>query len=142
VQRLCGQHLVEGVVANVCHERHAPDEQRAGVAELWPRLDHLREPELRALGRVECHEESAEQAAEDHGDRGPQEVAAECDADDSDRERREMRVPREPHRPEMPDLAVALGERHVVDRARFDERAVSHRSEIGEPGFYIMTSTF
>src|SRR2546430_3315670 len=39
-------------------------------------------------------------------------------------------IAREPHRPKVPDLAVPLGERHVIDRAFFDQRRVGHgRSE-------------
>src|SRR2546429_7504807 len=57
---------------------------------------------------------------------GPQQVAAEGDAEHADGERGEVRVPGEPHRPQVPDLTVPLGERHVVDRALFDERAGPH----------------
>jgi len=37
------------------------------------------------------------------------------DAEHADGEGGEVRIPGEPHRPQVPDLAVPLGERHVVD---------------------------
>ncbi len=120
-ERVGGEHLIEGVVADVGHHRHAPHQQRAEVAELRSRLDHLRQAELRALRRVECHEEGAERAADQHRDRHPRERAAERDADDTGGDRRQMRIAREPDRPQVPHLAVAFGQGHVVDRALFYE---------------------
>ena len=72
MQGLRGENLIEGVEADVGDERHAPHQQRADVAELRPRLDHLRQAELRSLRRMKRHEEGAEGGAEQHRDRHPQ----------------------------------------------------------------------
>src|SRR6476659_553439 len=104
MQRLGGEHLVECVEADENHQGDYPDEQGAGIAELGPRLDHLRQPELWTLSRMEGHEESAERAAGDHRDRGPQEVATEADAEDANCQGGELSIPRKPNGPELPDL--------------------------------------
>jgi hypothetical protein len=92
-----------------------PDEDRADVAELGPRLDHLRQPELWPLRGVRRHEEGAEQHPDDDRDEAPDQVAARADAHHPDGESGDLRVAHEPERAEVPELAVALGERHVVD---------------------------
>src|SRR6202035_4184543 len=100
---------------------------------------------LRPLGRVKGHEECAERAAQDDRERGPEQIAAERDAQHADRERRQVRIAREPYRPEVPDLAVALGQRHVVDRALLDESAGNQDSPFGGSFTalvcYIITTT-
>ena len=126
LQRLRSQHLIERVVAGVRDQGHSPYEQGTDITELRPRLDHLRQAELRSLRRVEGHEEGADGATPDDGDRGPEEVAAERDAEHADRERGEMGIAGEPDRPEMPYLPVPLRERHVVDRALLEEDAAGH----------------
>src|SRR5437879_13449387 len=84
---------------------------------------------------MEGHEERAQDAPGDDGYGGPQQVAAEGDAENPYSERREVGIAREPHRPQVPDLAVPLGERHVIDRAFFDQRCVGHghRLSCGAP---------
>jgi hypothetical protein len=63
VHGLRGQDLIERVEADVGDQGNDPDQQSAHVAELWARLDHLRQAELRALGRMKGHEKRAEGAA-------------------------------------------------------------------------------
>ena len=94
VQGLRREDLIEGVESDVGDQRHAPHQQCAHVAELRPRLDHLRQSELRALGRMKRHEERAEGRAEHHRDRHPNEIAAERDADHAGRHRRQVRIAR------------------------------------------------
>jgi hypothetical protein len=115
VQGLTGEDRVEDVEARVLHIREQPHQQGAHVTELGPRLDHLRQSELRALGRVEGHEEGAEQGARDDRDERPDEVAALGDADQADGEGGDLRVRHEPQGPQVPQLAVALVEGHIVD---------------------------
>src|ERR1700689_2190758 len=130
---MSGEHLIEGVVADVGDQGHRPHQQRADVAELRPRLDHLRQPELRSLRGVKGHEECAEGTAEHHRNGGPQQIATERDAEYTDGECRQMGIAGEPHRPQVPDLAVPFGEGHIVDRALFDEPAVDHRAPTAMP---------
>ncbi len=121
VDRLRGQHLVEGVEADERNQRDGPDQQCARIAELGPRLNHLRQPELRPLRRVERHEERSERTSGQDGDGSPEQIAAERDPQDADGQCREVGISREPDRPEVPDFPVALGERHIVDRTLLDE---------------------
>src|SRR6185437_2648628 len=93
---------------------------RPDVAELGSGLDHLRQAELRALRGVERHEAGAEQRAGDDGDQRPDEVAAADHRERADGERGDLGVAHEPQRSLAPDLAVPLGERHVVDGADLD----------------------
>ncbi len=123
MQGLRGEDLIESIESNVGKEGHAPYQQCAHVAELRPRLNHLRQSELRALRRMKRHEERAQGRAENHRDRHPHEIAAERDADDPGGHRREMRIARKPHRPKMPHLAVTFGDRHVVNRSLLDQSA-------------------
>ncbi len=116
------QDLIEGIESDVRNERHAPHQEGTDVAELRPRLDHLRQAELRALGGMKSHEEGAERAPEKHGESHPQQMAAESDADHSGCNRRQVRVAGKPNRPQMPYFAVPLGDRHVVDRSLFDHQ--------------------
>jgi hypothetical protein len=80
------QHLVEGVVADEGDERDTPDEERVQVAELRPRLNHLRQAQLRPLCRMERHEERAEGTAKEDRDGHPDEVAAKRHTDESGRD--------------------------------------------------------
>src|SRR5271155_2289865 len=102
------EHLIECVVANESDQRHTPDEQRSQIAEWGPRLDHLRQAELRSLSRMKSHEKRAEGAAEQNRDRHPDEIASECHADEAGGNGCEVRVASEPYRPQVPQLAVAL----------------------------------
>ena len=148
MERLRGQHLVEGVEADERNQCDGPHQQCTRIAELRARLDHLRQAQLRPLRGVERHEERSERAAGDDGDRSPEQIAAERDPQDADGQCRQVSIAGEPDRPQVPDLAVALGERHVVDRSLLDERS---RSAIVRPRlvcrrmllsfYYIMTST-
>src|SRR6202011_4003874 len=100
-----------------------PYQQGARVAELGPGLDHLRESQLRALRRMECHEEGTERAAGNDSDSRPEEVASEADTQDTHGESGKVPIAREPHGPQMPDLPVPLRNGHIVDRTFFDECA-------------------
>ena len=71
-----GQHLVEGVEADVGDQRDDEDEQCPDIPELRPGLDHLRQSELRPLGGVKGHEEGSEGPAGDDRDGGPDQVAS------------------------------------------------------------------
>ena len=117
------QYLIEGIEADEGYERDAPHQKSAYVPELRPRLNHLRQAELRALRGMKGHEESAERTAQKHRNRHPQQVPAERDADHSRRDGREMRVAGKPYRPKMPHFAVPLANGHVVDRSPFYREA-------------------
>ena len=120
VDRLRGHRLVERVVADIGDERDTPDEERADIPELRPRLDHLRQAELWPLRRVEGHEKRAERAAEHDGDGHPQERAAEGCTDHAGCHGREVGLAGEPDRPEVPYPAVPLRKGDVIDAALFE----------------------
>jgi hypothetical protein len=65
------EHGVDDVEGDEREERGHERQQDAPVAELAPGLDHLRQPELRALDRVERHEERPEQDAQGTRDYRP-----------------------------------------------------------------------
>src|SRR3954447_20910750 len=131
IQRLLGPWMVacsasparmvlKNVEAGVLQIGEQPDQQRADVAELWSRLDHLREAQLRSLRAVEGHEECPDQRARDDGDQRPDEVAPADHREGPHRERGDLSVAHEPQGPLAPDLAMPFGERHVGDRADLD----------------------
>src|SRR5258708_34611703 len=53
VHGLPDEQMVERVVSDIRDERHAPNQKRAHITKLRPRLNHLRQDQLRALGRKE-----------------------------------------------------------------------------------------
>ena len=63
VQALREQHLVGDVESHVREHHREQRDDDAPVPELGSRLDHLRQPERRALGRVQGHEAGAHQDA-------------------------------------------------------------------------------
>ena len=93
------KHLVKRAVTDEGDERDAPDEQRAEIAELRARLDHLGQAKLGSLRRMKRHEEGPEGAAKQDRDRHPDEVAAERHSDEADRDGREVRAASKPYRP-------------------------------------------
>ena len=115
LERVSGERLVQRVEADVGCERHNPDQQRAEIAELWPRLDHLRQPQVRPLGAVEGHQDGPQHATANHRQAGPEQAQSRCHADRAGGQRCKVRVAGEPDRPQVPDLAVTFGQGDIVD---------------------------
>jgi len=67
------------------------------------------------------HEKCAECPAQHHGNRHPDQIAAERDADHAGGHGCAMRIAGKPHRPQVPHLAVVLSDGDVIDRALLDQ---------------------
>jgi hypothetical protein len=92
----------------------------SAVAHLGPGLDHLGQPEHRALGGVEGHEQRAERDAEHAGQDRPAQGQAERGTDEADRDGEVLEVAQEPQHGLLPGLAVPLRVRDPVDGVDFD----------------------
>jgi len=114
------QHLVGDVEGHVGKQHGEQRDHHAAVAELGPGLDHLRQPEYRALGGVEGHEQRAEPDAEYAGQNRPAQRQAERRADEADRDGEVLEVPEKPQHGLLPGLAVPLRVRDPVDRVHLD----------------------
>lgn len=123
MQGFTGQHDVGGEEADVHHPGNHHHQQCAEGAELRTTLDHLRDTHLRALGRVQCHQHTADQMADKDGDNAPHQVEVEqlhtqCASDD--RQRRDVAA--EPQGEQVSYLSMAIFRGHVSNRVFFDER--------------------
>ncbi len=106
-------------------------QQYTAVAELCPRLDHLRQTEHGALGGVKRHEQGAERDSGQARDDRPSQRQTEAGADESEREGERLEVADEPERTLVADLAVTFVVGDVVDGPGLDQ---SRRSARGVGG--------
>jgi hypothetical protein len=108
------------------------------IAELGPALDHLRQAELRALCRVERHEQGTDHIAHHDCDKRPHQPQAEHHAERAGNHGQNLDVFAEPDREQVPRLATPLAKRDVVVAALLDRPdgpdrlvRVSHFSHLG-----------
>ena len=127
VQAVRGQYGVGDVEADEREQRADQDDRHAPIAELRPRLDHLRQSELDALRGVEGDEYRAEEDAERTGQRGVSPAEAHRRPDEADRDREEMKVAEEPERHLVDHAPVPFITGDVIDGLRFNRHAPSRR---------------
>ena len=120
VQAGAHQHLVGHVERHVGEQHGEQGDDHAAVAQLGPGLDHLRQPEHRALGGVEGHEQRAERDAEHAGQDRPAQREAQGRADEADRDGEVLEVAEEPQHGLLPGLAVPFRIGDPVDRVHLD----------------------
>src|SRR5579863_9541356 len=114
------EHAAAGGKADV-HEAHRDDRyDRAVDAELHAAGDHLREPKLRPLRRMQRHHRAADQLTEKERDQGPEHVAAEHHGERSGDDGGDLQIGRQPQRELARQATVPLGLRNEVDRADLD----------------------
>ncbi|MNC17605.1 hypothetical protein D3C75_654930 [compost metagenome] len=123
MQRLAGQDDVGGEEADVHHAGNHHHQQRAQGTELRATLDHLRNAHLRALRRVQRHQHTTDQVADDDRDNAPDQVQVEqlhAERAGDDGQRRDIAA--EPQGEQIFDLSVAILRGDVPDRVFLDER--------------------
>ncbi len=98
------------------HDQDQRDD-RTVEAELRPALDHLRDAQLRPLGRVQRHEHRADQVAERDGRDRPGQRQAQDHPERAGDHRGDLHVRREPDREQTRRTAVALVLGYLVDRS-------------------------
>src|SRR5580704_8529145 len=109
------------------HDHHA------AIAELRPRLDHLRQTELGALRGVEGHEDRTEKYPQGARQRGVPKAQSHARADEADRNGKKMEIAQEPERRLINDAAVPLTLGDVVDRFLLDGHALEAAGALGRP---------
>jgi len=71
LEALHHQHHVDNVETGEHKQRGQQCQNHPAITELGPRLDHLRQTQVRPLGAVKCHEQSAKHDAQRAGQDGP-----------------------------------------------------------------------
>ncbi|HET7315480.1 MAG TPA: hypothetical protein VFJ08_14090 [Salinisphaera sp.] len=122
-----GQNDVEYVEAAVDEHGRGERQDRPARAELGPRLNHLRQAQPRPLVGMKRHEEGAESGAQHDREHAPADAKTHRRPDKTGHHCREHKIAGEPERALVPNLAVALGLRHIIDRAYLDHPAAARR---------------
>ena len=71
LEALHHQHHVDDVETGEHKQRRQQRQNHPAIAELGPRLDHLRQAQMRPLGAVKGHEQGAEHNTQRTGQDGP-----------------------------------------------------------------------
>ncbi|MCY1426860.1 hypothetical protein D9M71_426890 [compost metagenome] len=120
MQPLHHQHQVDDVEPGKHEQRCQQHQDDPAIAELRPRLNHLRQAQVWPLGAMKGHEQGAEHDAERAGQGGPQGGQADTGADETDGHGKEGEVAQEPERSLAFQFVGALVLGDEVNRMPFD----------------------
>ena len=123
MHRLPARHEGGGGISHVHESDQRDDEAGTLRSELAAALNHLRHAEPRTLGRVQRHEDRADEVAEQYGDyRGEKGLMEDRGAQSAGDDGQHVQIRTEPEREQLMCLAVPLVERDLVDRVLLDAR--------------------
>ena len=111
---------VSHVEADKSKQRAHQHDSDAAVTELGPGLDHLRQPELRALRGMKRDEYGAEQNSERAGQGCEAEAQTHARPDEPDRNRKKVKISQKPERALVNHPAVPFVLGNVIDRFALD----------------------
>src|ERR1700693_5941645 len=130
VESVCDEHGVGNIEADEGEEGAYQHDDYATVAELSPRLNHLRQSEFRALRSMEGDENRTEKNPDRTGQRGIDKAQSHARPNEADRDREEMEVSQEPEWSLFDDAAVAFVLGDIIDRFVLDSHPLPRPHEI------------